>query len=106
MIALSPIGSPALEMGSLSLSLAYTAFFRLPAVTLATHTSVVIICNLVSFALLLARALSEGFLVENRSAALATAVWVEGLSCVVAVLVWGSLQQLGGHATGLMHGTS
>lgn len=104
MIALSPIGSPALEMGSLSLSLAYTAFFRLPAVTLATHTSVVIICNLVSFALLLARALSEGFLVENRSAALATAVWVEGLSCVVAVLVWGSLQQaLRGAAAHRLH---
>ena len=94
-LALSPLGSPDLGTGVLSLSLMYTAFFRLPAVTLATHTSVVVICNAISFVLLCLRAFSEGFLIENRSASIATALWVEGLSCVVVVLISSSLRQLG-----------
>lgn len=60
-LALSPLGSPALASGNLSLSLAYTAFFRLPSVTLATHTSLVLFLNLLSLVLTLMRAFSEGF---------------------------------------------
>eukprot|EP00435_Cladocopium_sp_Y103_P045958 s211_g13.t1 len=60
-LALSPLGSPPLDSSMRFISLAYTAFFRLPSVTLATRTSLVIFCNVLSLALTLMRAFAEGF---------------------------------------------
>lgn len=100
-LALSPLGSPALASGNLSLSLAYTAFFRLPSVTLATRTSLVLFLNLLSLVLTLMRAFSEGF---PRNLNAGTPLWVEGLSCVVVTLISISLQQwLRGAASQRLH---
>lgn len=100
-LALSSLGSPPLDSSTLSLSLAYTAFFRLPSVTLATNTSLVVVFNGFSFLMLWLRAFMEGF-PNNLNAG--TSLWVEGLSCLVVTLVSMSLKQgLRGAATQRLH---